>query len=548
MRLSATKALLERKDTIVIATVSSIYGLGAPESYLKMVVHLDRGDIIDQRDLLRRFSSLQYTRNDLDFRRATFRVRGDTIDVYPADSDSEALRIELFGDEIEKLSWFDPLTGAVINEVPRATIFPKTHYVTPKETVLNCIDSIKDELKERLDYLRSINKLVEAQRLEERTNYDIEMMRELGYCQGVENYSRYLSGRNPGESPPCLFDYIPKNAIVFIDESHVSVPQIGAMYKGDRSRKETLVEYGFRLPSAMDNRPLKFDEWELLAPQRVYVSATPSRYEEEHQDNLVELLVRPTGLTDPDVEIRPASTQIDDVIGECNDRVALKERVLITTLTKRMAEDLTDYLDENGIAARYMHSDTDTVERVEIIRDLRLGKFDVLVGINLLREGLDIPEVSLVAILDADKEGFLRSETTMIQTIGRAARNLRGKAILYADKMTGSMERAIAETDRRRSIQEKYNQENNITPQSINTKVKDIMEGARIVKGKAKVKKEDIEKSLPFKIKEDSVEGLSESIEKIENEMYKYAKDMEFEKAAQCRDKMKFLKRKLIDL
>jgi excinuclease ABC subunit B len=548
MRLSATKALLERKDTIVIATVSSIYGLGAPESYLKMVVHLDRGDIINQRDLLRRFSSLQYTRNDLDFRRATFRVRGDTIDVYPADSDNEALRIELFGDEIEKLSWFDPLTGAIINEVPRATIFPKTHYVTPKETVLNCIDSIKEELKERLEYLRSINKLVEAQRLEERTNYDIEMMRELGYCQGVENYSRYLSGRNPGESPPCLFDYIPKNAIVFIDESHVSVPQIGAMYKGDRSRKETLVEYGFRLPSAMDNRPLKFDEWELLAPQRVYVSATPSRYEEEHQDNLAELLVRPTGLTDPDVEVRPASTQIDDVIGECNERVALKERVLITTLTKRMAEDLTDYLDENGISARYMHSDTDTVERVEIIRDLRLGKFDVLVGINLLREGLDIPEVSLVAILDADKEGFLRSETTMIQTIGRAARNLRGKAILYADKMTGSMERAIAETNRRRSIQEKYNHENKITPQSINTKVKDIMEGARVVKGKAKIKKEDIEKSLPFKIKEDSVEGLSESIEKIENQMYAYAKEMEFEKAAQCRDKMKSLKRKLIDL
>ena len=548
MRLSATKALLERKDTIVIATVSSIYGLGAPESYLKMVVHLDRGDIINQRDLLRRFSSLQYTRNDLDFRRATFRVRGDTIDVYPADSDNEALRIELFGDEIEKLSWFDPLTGAIINEVPRATIFPKTHYVTPKETVLNCIDSIKEELKERLEYLRSVNKLVEAQRLEERTNYDIEMMRELGYCQGVENYSRYLSGRNPGESPPCLFDYISKNAIVFIDESHVSVPQIGAMYKGDRSRKETLVEYGFRLPSAMDNRPLKFDEWELLAPQRVYVSATPSRYEEEHQDNLVELLVRPTGLTDPDVEVRPASTQIDDVIGECNERVALKERVLITTLTKRMAEDLTDYLDENGISARYMHSDTDTVERVEIIRDLRLGKFDVLVGINLLREGLDIPEVSLVAILDADKEGFLRSETTMIQTIGRAARNLRGKAILYADKMTGSMERAIAETNRRRSIQEKYNDENNITPKSINTKVKDIMEGARVIKGAAKIKKEDIEKSLPFKIKEDSVEELSKSIEQIENQMYVYAKEMEFEKAAQCRDKMKYLKRKLIDL
>ena len=542
------KLFLERKDTIVIATVSSIYGLGAPESYLKMVVHLDRGDIINQRDLLRRFSSLQYTRNDLDFRRATFRVRGDTIDVYPADSDSEALRIELFGDEIEKLSWFDPLTGAIIKDVPRATIFPKTHYVTPKETVLNCIDSIKEELKERLDYFRSINKLVEAQRLEERTNYDIEMMRELGYCQGVENYSRYLSGRNPGQSPPCLFDYVPKNAIVFIDESHVSVPQIGAMYKGDRSRKETLVEYGFRLPSAMDNRPLKFEEWELLASQRVYVSATPSRYENEHQDNLVELLVRPTGLTDPDVEIRPASTQIDDVIGECNERVSMKERVLITTLTKRMAEDLTDYLNENGIQARYMHSDTDTVERVEIIRDLRIGKFDVLVGINLLREGLDIPEVSLVAILDADKEGFLRSETTMIQTIGRAARNLRGKAILYADKMTGSMERAIAETDRRRAIQEKYNIENNITPKSVTTKVKDIMEGARVISGKAKKKKEDIEKSLPFKIKDDTVDELSESIEKIENQMYKYAKDMEFEKAAQCRDKMKFLKRKLIDL
>ncbi|MGB2343440.1 MAG: excinuclease ABC subunit UvrB [Gammaproteobacteria bacterium] len=548
MRLSATKALLERKDTIVVATVSSIYGLGAPESYLKMVMHLDRGDIVDQRDILRRLSSLQYTRNDLDFRRATFRVRGDTIDVYPADSDSEALRIELFGDEIEKLSWFDPLTGAVINETPRATIFPKTHYVTPKETVLNCIDDIKAELKERLAYLRSINKLVEAQRLEERTNYDIEMMRELGYCQGVENYSRYLSGREPGQSPPCLFDYIPKDAIVFIDESHVSVPQIGAMYKGDRSRKETLVEYGFRLPSAMDNRPLKFDEWELLAPQRVYVSATPSRYETERQDNLVELIIRPTGLTDPDVEIRPASTQIDDVIGECNERVALKERVLITTLTKRMAEDLTDYLNENNISARYMHSDTDTVERVEIIRDLRLGKFDVLVGINLLREGLDIPEVSLVAILDADKEGFLRSETTMIQTIGRAARNIRGKAIMYADKITGSMQRAIDETDRRRSIQEKYNKDNGIKPSTISTKVKDIMEGARVVKGKSKPKKKDLEKELKFAIKDNSIEELSDTISKLEDQMYVYAKDMEFEKAAWCRDKMKYLKGKMIDI
>ena len=547
MRLSATKALLERNDTIVIATVSSIYGLGAPESYLKMVVHLDRGDEINQRDLLRRLSSIQYTRNDLDFRRATFRVRGDTIDVYPADSDNEALRIELFGDEIERLSWFDPLTGAVINETPRATIYPKTHYVTPKETILNCIDDIKAELKTRLKYLRSVDKLVEAQRLEERTNYDLEMMRELGYCQGVENYSRYLSGREAGQAPPCLFDYIPKNAIIFIDESHVSVPQIGAMYKGDRSRKETLVEYGFRLPSALDNRPLKFDEWELMAPQRVYVSATPSRYEEEHQDNLVELIVRPTGLTDPDVEVRPASTQIDDVIGECNERVALKERVLITTLTKRMAEDLTDYLSENGISAKYMHSDIDTVERVEIIKDLRLGKFDVLVGINLLREGLDIPEVSLVAILDADKEGFLRSDTTMIQTIGRAARNIRGKAILYADKITGSMQRAMDETDRRRKIQEEFNKTNNITPKSITTKVKDIMEGARVIKKKTKKQPKQYEKDLSFAIKDNSTEEIEKSIQKLEDQMYKYANDMEFERAAFCRDKIKDLKFKLIE-
>jgi len=547
MRLSATKALLERNDTIVIATVSSIYGLGAPESYLKMVVHLDRGDEINQRDLLRRLSSIQYTRNDLDFRRATFRVRGDTIDVYPADSDNEALRIELFGDEIERLSWFDPLTGAVINETPRATIYPKTHYVTPKETILNCIDDIKVELKTRLEHLRSVDKLVEAQRLEERTNYDLEMMRELGYCQGVENYSRYLSGREAGQAPPCLFDYIPKNAIIFIDESHVSVPQIGAMYKGDRSRKETLVEYGFRLPSALDNRPLKFDEWELMAPQRVYVSATPSRYEEEHQDNLVELIVRPTGLTDPDVEVRPASTQIDDVIGECNERVALKERVLITTLTKRMAEDLTDYLSENGISAKYMHSDIDTVERVEIIKDLRLGKFDVLVGINLLREGLDIPEVSLVAILDADKEGFLRSDTTMIQTIGRAARNIRGKAILYADKITGSMQRAMDETDRRRKIQEDFNKANNITPKSITTKVKDIMEGARVIKKKTKKQPKQYEKDLSFAIKDNSTEEIEKSIQKLEDQMYKYANDMEFERAAFCRDKIKDLKFKLIE-
>ena len=389
---------------------------------------------------------------------------------------------------------------------------------------------------------------MEAQRLQERTTYDIEMMRELGYCQGIENYSRYLSGRKSGESPPCLFDYIPKDAIVFIDESHVSVPQIGAMYKGDRSRKETLVEYGFRLPSALDNRPLKFEEWEMLAPQRIYVSATPSKYEKEHQDNLVELIIRPTGLTDPDVEIRPAVTQIDDVIGECNERVAMKERVLITTLTKRMAEDLTDYLNENNISARYMHSDIDTVERVEIIRDLRLGKFDVLVGINLLREGLDIPEVSLVAILDADKEGFLRSDTTLIQTIGRAARNLRGNAILYADKVTGSMQRAIDETDRRRAIQEKFNKKNNITPKSISTKVKDIMEGARVIKGNVKKKREDIEKIVPFKILDDTVDNLTMTLQKLEDEMFALAKKMEFEKAAICRDKIKYLKRKLIDL
>jgi excinuclease ABC subunit B len=437
MRLSATKALLERNDTIVVATVSAIYGLGAPEAYLNMILHLDRGDAIDQRSILRRLSAMQYTRNDIDFRRATFRVRGDVIDIYPADSERDALRIELFGDEIERLLWIDPLTGEVIQETPRATIYPKTHYVTPKETVLGCLKAVREELKERLIFLKDNNKLVEAQRLQERTTYDLEMMQELGYCQGIENYSRYLSGRDIGEPPPCLFDYLPKNAIVFMDESHVSVPQIGGMYKGDRSRKETLVEYGFRLPSALDNRPLRFEEWEEVTPQKIYVSATPSKFELEHSDNMAELLVRPTGLIDPEIEVRPATSQIDDVIGECNERAALKERVLITTLTKRMAEDLTDYLEENGIRTRYMHSDVDTVERTEIIRDLRLGNFDVLVGINLLREGLDIPEVSLVAILDADKEGFLRSEVTLIQTVGRAARNIRGRAILYGDKVTG---------------------------------------------------------------------------------------------------------------
>ncbi|MDC0029609.1 excinuclease ABC subunit UvrB [Pseudomonadota bacterium] len=547
MRLSATKALLERNDTIVVATVSAIYGLGAPESYLNMILHLDRGETIDQRSILRRLSSMQYTRNDIDFRRATFRVRGDVIDIYPADSERDALRIELFGDEVERLLWIDPLTGEVINETPRATIYPKTHYVTPKETVLDCLKTVREELKERIKFLKDNDKLVEAQRLQERTNYDLEMMQELGYCQGIENYSRYLSGRNTGEPPPCLFDYLPKNAIVFMDESHVSVPQIGGMYKGDRSRKETLVEYGFRLPSALDNRPLRFEEWENVTPQKIYVSATPGKYELEHSDNMAELLVRPTGLIDPEIEIRPATSQIDDVIGECNERAAVKERVLITTLTKRMAEDLTDYLEENGIRTRYMHSDVDTVERTEIIRDLRLGHFDVLVGINLLREGLDIPEVSLVAILDADKEGFLRSEVTLIQTVGRAARNIRGKAIMYADKITGSMQRAIDEMSRRREIQVKFNKDNKITPTSIVKDIKDVMEGARVTKQAKKTKPQYFEKELPFKIKNETPDEISTSISKLEEQMYIYAKETEYEKAAFCRDQIKNLKWQLLN-
>ena len=547
MRLSATKALLERNDTIVVATVSAIYGLGAPESYLNMILHLDRGETIDQRSILRRLSSMQYTRNDIDFRRATFRVRGDVIDIYPADSERDALRIELFGDEVERLLWIDPLTGEVINETPRATIYPKTHYVTPKETVLDCLKTVREELKERIKFLKDNDKLVEAQRLQERTTYDLEMMQELGYCQGIENYSRYLSGRNPGEPPPCLFDYLPKNAIVFMDESHVSVPQIGGMYKGDRSRKETLVEYGFRLPSALDNRPLRFEEWEDVTPQKIYVSATPGKYELEHSDNMAELLVRPTGLIDPEVEIRPATSQIDDVIGECNERATLKERVLITTLTKRMAEDLTDYLEENGIRTRYMHSDVDTVERTEIIRDLRLGHFDVLVGINLLREGLDIPEVSLVAILDADKEGFLRSEVTLIQTVGRAARNIRGKAIMYADKITGSMQRAMDEMSRRREIQVKFNKDNKITPTSIVKDIKDIMEGARVTKQAKKTKPQYFEKELPFNIKNETPDEISTSISKLEEQMYIYAKETEYEKAAFCRDQIKNLKWQLLN-
>ena len=547
MRLSATKALLERNDTIVVATVSAIYGLGAPEAYLNMILHLNRGDAIDQRSILRRLSAMQYTRNDIDFRRATFRVRGDVIDIHPADSERDALRIELFGDEIERLLWIDPLTGEVIQETPRATIYPKTHYVTPKETVLGCLKAVREELKDRLIYLKDNNKLVEAQRLQERTTYDLEMMQELGYCQGIENYSRYLSGRGIGEPPPCLFDYLPKNAIVFMDESHVSVPQIGGMYKGDRSRKETLIDYGFRLPSALDNRPLRFEEWEEVTPQKIYVSATPSKFELEHSDNMAELLVRPTGLIDPAIEVRPASSQIDDVIGECNERAALKERVLITTLTKRMAEDLTDYLEENGIRTRYMHSDVDTVERTEIIRDLRLGNFDVLVGINLLREGLDIPEVSLVAILDADKEGFLRSEVTIIQTVGRAARNIRGCAILYGDKVTGSMQRAMDEMTRRRKIQVAYNKKHNITPTSIVKGIKDIMEGARVTKKAKKTQPKYFEEDLPFKIESDGPDKISNSITKLEEQMYVYAKQTEYEKAAFCRDQIKNLKWQLLN-
>lgn len=544
MRLSATKALLEYEDTIIVATVSAIYGLGDPGSYLQMILHLDRGDTIDQRGILRRLAELQYTRNEQDFRRATYRVRGDVIDIYPAESEREALRVELFDDEIEQLSLFDPLTGEVFKRVPRYTIYPKSHYVTPREVVLRAIDDIKVELDERLQQLESVNKLVEHQRLGQRTRFDLEMLQELGYCNGVENYSRHLSGRQAGDPPPTLFDYLAENALMVIDESHVTVPQLGAMYKGDRSRKETLVEHGFRLPSALDNRPLRFEEWERLAPQAIFVSATPGNYEDEHQGQVVEQVVRPTGLIDPVVEVRPASTQVDDLLSEIRLRVAADQRVLVTVLTKRMAEDLTEYLAEHEVRVRYLHSDIDTVERVEIIRDLRLGEFDVLVGINLLREGLDMPEVSLVAILDADKEGFLRSERSLIQTIGRAARNLDGKAILYADRVTKSMDVAISETDRRRTKQMDFNKANGITPIGVKKKIADIMEGAYAPgAGKPKFKKV-AEKGKSYEVDPASMspKELTKLIQELEDKMFQHAKDLEFEEAAQVRDQLTRIK------
>jgi len=534
MRLSATKALLERRDSIIVATVSAIYGLGDPEAYLKMVLHLVRGDRTDQRQLLRRLADMQYTRNELDLRQGTFRVRGDVVDIFPAESERDAVRVEFFDEEITSLAHFDPLTGEVLRKVPRLTVFPSTHYVTPRERLLAAIDEIKVELRSRLAELRAADKLLEAQRLEQRTLFDLEMISELGYCAGIENYSRYLSGRAPGEPPPCLFDYLPRNSLLIIDESHVTIPQLQGMYRGDRSRKETLVEYGFRLPSALDNRPLRFDEFERVQPQTIYVSATPAARELEKSGQVVEQVARPTGLVDPAVEVRPVATQVDDLLSEIRIRAARQERVLVTTLTKRMAEDLTDYLGEHGVKVRYLHSDIETVERVEIIRDLRLAKFDVLVGINLLREGLDLPEVSLVAILDADKEGFLRSEGSLIQTVGRAARNEHGAAILYADRITGSMERAMAEMDRRRSKQIAYNEQHGIVPTSIRKAVKDIMEGARTVPG--------MEGGARRKVVRLTPEQAIQQIKKLEQEMFRLARNLEFEKAATVRDEITALR------
>jgi excinuclease ABC subunit B len=518
-----------------------------------MVLHLRKGDTVNQRDILRRLAELQYTRNDVDFGRACYRVRGDIIDIYPAESEVEAIRVELFDEEIEALSLFDPLTGEILQKLNRYTIYPKTHYVKPKQTILNAAESIEVELKERLAILEKDNRLVEAQRLEQRTRYDLEMMRELGFCTGIENYSRYFSGRKTGESPPTLYSYFPQDSLMFIDESHVSIPQIGAMYKGDRSRKETLVEYGFRLPSALDNRPMRFEEWERAAPQAIYVSATPGKYEKEHAQQIAEQVVRPTGLIDPEIEIRPATSQVDDVLEEIRLRTAVEERVLITTLTKRMAEDLTDYLHDNGIRVRYLHSDIDTVERVEIIRDLRLGEFDVLVGINLLREGLDMPEVSLVAILDADKEGFLRSDRSLIQTIGRAARNLNGKAILYADKMTGSMERAIGETTRRREKQVAHNEANGIVPKALEKSVTDIIDGTPQAPGRKgkmarnKNKVEAISAEEAKTILHMNAAELTKEMVKVEDKMHKLAQDLKFEEAAALRDQLMELKELLMN-
>lgn len=530
MRLSATKSIIQRPDTIIVATVSAIYGLGDPESYLSMVLHLSRGEQIDSRDILRRLAELQYTRTSTVLERATFRVSGDVIDIFPAESEKNAVRVELFDDEIENISVFDPLTGHVLEKIPRITIFPKSHYVTPRQRILDTIELVKIELSDRLAQLTKANKLVEAQRLEQRARFDIEMMLELGYCNGIENYSRYLSGRNEGEAPPTLFDYVPPNAILVIDESHVTVPQVGGMYRGDRARKETLVEYGFRLPSALDNRPLKFEEFEARSPQTIFVSATPGPYEEEHAAQVVEQVVRPTGLIDPEVEIRPASSQVDDLLSEVKLRVAKQERILVTTLTKRMAEDLTEYFMEQDIKVRYLHSDIETVERVEIIRDLRLGVFDVLVGINLLREGLDIPEVSLVAILDADKEGFLRSRRSLIQTIGRAARNVHGKAILYADKITDSMKSAIGETERRRHKQQAYNKEHGITPKGVEKKIHDVMERMTSFN---KVTEAAEKYEVPL-----STSELAKKIKALEKQMNLHARNMEFELAAKVRDEM----------
>jgi excinuclease ABC subunit B len=543
MRLSATKALLERHDTLIVATVSSIYGLGDPRMYLQMVLHLSRGERIDQRAILRRLADLQYKRNEFELQRGSFRVRGDVIDIYPAESDDEALRVELFDDEIEGLSLFDPLTGQILRKIARYTVYPKTHYATPRETIVGAIDKIREELKERLAQLNAANKLVEAQRLDQRTRFDLEMMLQVGYCSGIENYSRYLSGRQAGEPPPTLFDYLPPDALLVIDESHVTVPQLGAMYRGDRSRKETLVEYGFRLPSALDNRPLRFEELEARAPQTIYVSATPREYEIRHSGAVVDQVVRPTGLVDPEIEIRPARTQVDDLLSEVNARVALGDRVLVTTLTKRMAEDLTDFLLEHGIRVRYLHSDIDTVERVEIIRDLRLGEFDVLVGINLLREGLDIPEVSLVAILDADKEGFLRSEGSLIQTIGRAARNVRGKAILYGDQVTGSMQRAVDETSRRRDKQLAHNLANGITPRTVEKRVADIMEGAYAgaplpARQYAKVAEQEAAWAAL------SPQQMARKLKELEKQMNEHARNLEFEEAARVRDRIRELQGK----